>query len=71
MYLSNKKVGHFSNELTSDVPKDTIIRDITCEEIIEKHAILDVMFHGKEIFDNFEEKKFITTYEMIKMYADP
>jgi hypothetical protein len=34
--------------------KNYLVRDLNVEEIIEKHAILDVMAHGYKIMENLE-----------------
>lgn len=38
--------------------KNQIIRDITPEEIIEKHALLDILSHGFKIFDDLDNIDF-------------
>jgi len=48
-----------------------VVRDITAEEIVEKHALLDVMLNGAEVLDNIENINFKTSYDIIKMYGDP
>ena len=40
------------------------------EEIIEKHALIDVMYYGKDILNNIEKKDFKTSLSMINRYAD-
>lgn len=45
-YLLNREISHLADELQVHPPKGNILRDITSEEIIEKHALLDVMYYG-------------------------
>jgi len=70
-YLSCRKVSHFADELASRAPRHTIFREVTCEQLIEKHAMMDVLHFGKELFEGFEDKQFDSTYEIIRRYADP
>jgi hypothetical protein len=44
---------------------------ISTEELVEKHSILDVMFHGESILKNLPELEFKTTFKIIDQYADP
>ena len=50
--------------------KNSVVRDTTPEEIIEKHALLDVLTHGKDIFENLEEIDFTTSQKIIEIYSD-
>jgi len=70
-YLNNRKVSHFDDELTSPEPQSNVIRDITGEEVLEKHAIMDVMQYGENILESVENAKFTTTLKIIENYADP
>lgn len=57
--------------LISPPPNPPLFRDLTAEEILEKHSILDVMLYGKTIFKNIHNKEFKSTYKIIDVYADP
>jgi len=57
----HRDVSHLADELMVVSPEGSILRDITCEEIIEKHALLDVMYYGKDILERIEDKEFKTT----------
>ena len=70
-YLENRKVSHLADELNQIKPKSSLVKELTCEEIVEKHAILDVMHYGKDLFNEFKDLEFKTSYKTIKLYADP
>lgn len=70
-YLQKRKVSHFIEELTPTKVANTVLGDINCGEILEKHSILDVMMHGASIIDTLGELSFKTTYNMINLYGDP
>ena len=70
-YLNNRKTSHFDFELTSSEPQSSFIRDITGEEILEKHAIMDVMKYGSNILQEFDTIDFSTSFKIIEKYADP
>jgi len=70
-YLDKRKVSNLEKELQVLPVPQSIIRDVQGEGILEKHALLDVMFHGREILDKIENINFKTTYEIIKKYSDP
>lgn len=57
----HREISHLADELMITSPKGSILRDITCEEIIEKHALIDVMYYGKDILDKLEDKTFKTS----------
>ncbi|KRX06902.1 hypothetical protein PPERSA_11547 [Pseudocohnilembus persalinus] len=69
--LSHRKTHHLADELAPAKVKHSLVRDITAEEIVEKHSILDVLMHGKDIVQDFENLEFQTTYEMIQRYGNP
>ena len=71
VYLNNRNVSHFDVELTSPEPQGNIIRDITGEEVLEKHAIMDVMQYGENILDYMDQARFDTSLKIIEKYADP
>ena len=70
-YLDQRKVSTFEKELEITPPMKHIIKGVQGEEIVEKHALLDVLFHGKDILQEIENIKFKTSYEMIKKHCDP
>lgn len=51
-YLGGRTVHHFAEDLSFEKPKHSVVRDITAEEIVEKHALLDVMLNGADVIDN-------------------
>ncbi len=55
--LDWRKTSHFEIELEVPKIKSSILKDLTCEDLIEKHAILDVMHYGVNIFKDFETKQ--------------
>jgi hypothetical protein len=70
-YLDKRKVSHFEDELKLEPMMTSIVRDIQGEEVLEKHALLDVLFHGDDVLKKMESINFKTTYAMIKKHADP
>jgi hypothetical protein len=70
-YLDNRKVHSIENELKITAEPENIIKGHLPEEIIEKHALMDVMLYGKDIFEIMEDIQFKTSYEMIKKHYDP
>lgn len=70
-YLDKRKVSNLEKELEILPVPQSITRETQGEEILEKHALLDTLFHGKEILNNLENINFKTTYEIIKKYSDP
>ena len=38
--------------------------------MVEKHAILDVMYHGKDILNDLDNADFRTSYKIIDKYGD-
>ena len=38
-YLDNRPVSHLVDELTFKKPKNSLVRDLTEEELVEKHAV--------------------------------
>ena len=70
-YLDKRRVSNLEEELKVTEPQGTIIRDLQGEEVLEKHAILDVMLHGVELMNNIENLNFKTSYEIIEKHADP
>lgn len=44
--LDNKSASHLKYELEIPKIKKTLFKDLTCEDLVERHAILDVMFYG-------------------------
>ena len=69
-YLDNRKVSSLEKELKIKEPLQSIVRDFQGEEIVEKHAILDLMYQGKDILEDIDKLSFRTTYAMIEKYAD-
>ncbi|KAL4498407.1 hypothetical protein ABPG72_013213 [Tetrahymena utriculariae] len=69
-YLLQRDISHLADELYVHPPKGSIIRDLTPEEIIEKHALLDAMYYGIDVLENLDLKQFKTSYLMIDRYAD-
>ena len=70
-YLNNRKTSHFDEELNSPEPEGNFMRDITGEEVLEKHAIMDVMHYGMGVLDGFDDIEFNTSSKIIEKYADP
>jgi len=70
-YLRNRSCSHLAIELTPTKIKHTKIADITVEEIVEKHSIIDVLMNGINILNDIESIDFSTTHKMINLYADP
>lgn len=68
--FNNRKVSSLEKELQQVSVKNNFVNELSPEEIIEKHSILDVMFYGKDIIENMENYDFQTTYKMIKKYGD-
>ena len=40
------------------------------EELVEKHSIIDVMFYGKDIMHNLEQKQFKISSHIINTYSN-
>lgn len=71
VYLNNRKTSHFDFELTSSQPEGNFIRDITGEEVLEKHTIMDVMHYGIDVLEKLDDLEFNTTKKIIERYSDP
>lgn len=70
-YLNSRTPSNFDLELTSPEPVNNFIREVTSEEVLEKHAIFDVMQQGIFVLQEFENLEFPMTYKIIEKYADP
>ena len=44
--IENRSASHLREELEVPKIKRSIFKELTCEDLIERHAILDVMFYG-------------------------
>ncbi|CAD8061843.1 unnamed protein product [Paramecium primaurelia] len=72
--LDNKSASHLRYELEIPKIKKTLFKDLTCEDLIERHAILDVMYYGdieEEIDPEQQDYYFPETMAIIDKYADP
>ena len=71
--LTDQKLININLEdtLISPPPNPPLFRDLTAEEILEKHSVLDVLLYGRTIFKNIHKKEFKSTYKIIDVYADP
>lgn len=70
-YLDKRRVSNLEQELkVKDVLK-SIIRDVQGEELLDKHTVLDVMYHGRDILKKMKDINFKTSYKMIQKYSDP
>lgn len=47
--LENRSASHLRDELEIPKIKRTIFKELTCEDLVERHSILDVMFYGDVI----------------------
>ncbi|KAM3140761.1 hypothetical protein pb186bvf_007166 [Paramecium bursaria] len=63
--LDNRKASHLENELQIPKIQRSILKDLTCEDLVERHAILDV------IQENIIIQYFPTTDYVIQQFADP
>lgn len=66
--LDYRSASHFEYELRNEKIKKSILKDLTCEDMVEKYAILDVMNYGKDIFEDIESRQIcliILTYIFI------
>ena len=43
---------------------------MTIPEIVEKHAILDVLYYGHTIMERIEGRRFKTSFDLIKLYCE-
>jgi hypothetical protein len=48
--LDWRKSSHFSMELAIPGIKGSLLKDLTCEDLLERHTVLDVMHYGLDIF---------------------
>lgn len=54
--VDNRSASHLSAELEIPKIKRSYIKDLTCEDMVERHAILDVMYYG-QAFAHLKRRK--------------
>lgn len=55
--LDHRAASHLEFELRTELIKRSVLKDVTCEDLVEKYAVLDVMHYGKHVFHDLDSKQ--------------
>mmetsp|Transcript_2881 Transcript_2881/g.3061 ORF Transcript_2881/g.3061 Transcript_2881/m.3061 type:complete len:304 (-) Transcript_2881:1698-2609(-) len=72
-YLRNRTEKSLMKELEPKVLKNSLIRgDDTCEVLVDKHTLLDILFHGKGVFDEeaFSKSSLVALFNDFDEYLE-